>query len=214
MLTEPTSGDDDGDGNLVLTKVRLSIAGWVEVRRAHGACGIVSDDAVGPANGCSERAAEMFRRMFQRVDSLCQKSSRATSESGARPRPVSIACRYVRTHAMGAVGAVEQEQQQKQQQYSQACLDFAGDTTSLKPAKPFRQLPRRYNFISRLCAHSCANSSSNHIAYISVYYFYGSSLLQSPRLLDKISVLLCSAPESHVRVVLQAMLLVLCFKVA
>jgi hypothetical protein len=51
MLTEPTSGDDDGDRNLVLTKVRLSIAGWVEVRRAHGACGVVDDDAVGPANG-------------------------------------------------------------------------------------------------------------------------------------------------------------------
>jgi hypothetical protein len=56
---------------------------------------------------------------------------------------------------MDAVGAVEQAQQQKQQQqYSQACLDFAGDTTSLKPAKPFRQLPRPYNFISQLCAHS------------------------------------------------------------
>jgi hypothetical protein len=117
------------------------------VRRAHGACGIVGDDAVGPADGCSERAAEVFRRMFQRVDSLCHKSTRATSDAGARPRPVSIACRYVRTHAMGAVGAVEQEQQQ---QYSQACLDFAGDTTSLKPAKTLRQLPRPYNFISRL----------------------------------------------------------------
>jgi hypothetical protein len=33
----------------------------------------------------------------------------ATAEPGARPRPVSIASRYVRTHAMDAVGAGERE---------------------------------------------------------------------------------------------------------
>lgn len=39
------------------------------------------------------------------IESLCQKSE-AIEGSGARPRPVSIACRYVRTHAMCADKAV------------------------------------------------------------------------------------------------------------
>jgi len=98
--------------------------------------------------------------MFQRGEWLCQKSRMATAACGARPRPVSIARRYVRTHAMGAVGAVEQEQ------HSRACVCRRHDEPQMDAAaKPFRQLPRRYNFISLLCNFliNPANSSSNYL---------------------------------------------------
>ena len=71
---------------------------------------------------------------------LCQKSE-ATEEPGARPRPVSIACRYVRTHAMSADKAVRAVQVQSSvfglcrrhsgPQTSQAALVSYDDDTTL-----------------------------------------------------------------------------------
>jgi len=159
LLTGPGSGDDDGNGNLGLDQ-----GAAVNRRMGRGttgprACVVVGDDAVGErASGCSERAADVFRTMFQRFPSLCQKSRMATAEPGARLRAVSIACRIVRTHAMGAVGA--------ETKYSQDVfgLWFARDTASLSPAS--QALRRRYITLFRSCPPpNPANLSSTRIVY-------------------------------------------------